>query len=147
MHFKYCSAVNTGTKKHIGIVTQLEENGSVRVKISRNQCEGCKLGDICGVTGDELELMCGNMTNDDVVIGDKVIVEEEQSLEWSAILFCLFLPCVLFLSVVIGLSAVVSILWGCVLGIAVLAVYYGLFYAVGNKLNFNKVNFVIKRFK
>lgn len=136
--------MNTGTKKHIGIVTQLEENGAVRVKISRNQCGGCKLDDICGVTGEELELMCGNMSND-VAIGDKVIVEEEQSLEWRAILFCLFLPCVLFLSVVIGLSSVLSVLWGSVLGIAVLGVYYGLFYAMSNKLKFNKVNFVIKK--
>ena len=138
--------MNTGTKKHIGIVTRIKDNGPVSVKISRNQCDGCKLGDICSVSADdELELMCSNVTDDNLCVGDRVIIEEQQSMEWLAIFYCLFLPCTLFLIAVIGLSVAVSVLCGCVSGVAVLAVYYGTFYAVKDKLKFNKINFVIKK--
>jgi hypothetical protein len=138
--------VNTGTKKHIAVVTQIEGNGSVRVKISRNQCDGCKLGDICSVSSDdELELVCGNVAEENIHIGDRVIIEEQQSMEWIAIFYCLFLPCMLFLSIVIGLTVSVSVLCGCVSGVVALAMYYGLFYMARNKLKFNKINFEIKK--
>ena len=138
--------MNTGTKKHIGIVTRIEDSGSAIVKIYRNQCDGCKLGDICSISGDdELDITFGNVINDNLNVGDRVMIEELQRLEWIAIFLCVFLPCVLFLLAVIGLSEAVSVLCGCISGMIVLAVYYGLFYAVRNRIKFNKINFVIKK--
>lgn len=89
--------------------------------------------------------MCGNVAEENIHIGDRVIIEEQQSMEWIAIFYCLFLPCMLFLLTVVGLTVSVSVLCGCISGVVALAVYYGLFYAVRNKLKFNKINFEIKK--
>ena len=138
--------VDAGMKKHIGVVESIETGGLVRVKISRNQCEGCKLGDMCNVTGeDQLEMECEVADLAELTKGDRVIVEEKQSLEWTAIGWCLFFPFVLFFATVVVVSSIATAMWGVVAGLLVLTAYYGVIYLLGNRLRFNRIKFIVKK--
>ena len=138
--------MEAGTKRHIGLLEKIESGGAVRVKIARNQCDGCKLGDLCSVSADdELEFECESEELENLQVGDRVIVEEKMSLEWTAICYCLFVPFVLFFVSVVLFSSWYSVLIGVVSGIFMLSVYYGIFYMFGNRFKFNKVKFGIRK--
>ena len=140
------SKVEAGIKKHIGVVESIGVGGIVRVKISRNQCEGCKLGDMCNVTGeDELEMECEGADLAELTKGDRVIVEEKQSLEWTAIGWCLFFPFVLFFASVVLVSSLTTAMWGVMVGLLMLVAYYGVIYLLGNRLRFNRIKFIVKK--
>lgn len=131
------------TKEHIGIVTQVGENETIRVKIARNQCDGCKLGEICGVSTDDEVVL--SVSDYKLSVGEKVAIEEVRDLEVRAIWLCLVIPCVAFLAVVIGVSSCVSALAGCLSGLLLLAVYYIGYYQLKGKREIEKVNFKIKK--
>lgn len=73
-----------------------------------SECVGCKLADICKQ--------------------DCVTTEKNHDIEMKAILLCLVIPCVLLLGSVIMFSITLSTLTGCLAGICLLVIYYGLFY-------------------
>lgn len=138
--------MQSGIKRHIGILERIDENNEISVKISRNQCDGCKLGDMCSVSAEDLlKFECDSSDLQDLCLGDKVIVEESQNLEWTAIGLCLFLPFLLFFVVVIWVSSISSVLYGVLGGIAILVAYYGMFYLLRRRLNFNRIKFVVKK--
>lgn len=138
--------MNAGIKRHIGVLEGIESGGTVKVKIARNQCDGCKLGDLCSVSADdELEFVCESEELDRLQIGDRVIIDEKMSLEWVAICFCLFIPFILFFVSVALFSSLYSVLVGVLAGLFLLVAYYGIFYLFGKRMNFNRVKFRIKK--
>ena len=130
-------------KEHIGIVTQVGEDETIRVKIARNQCDGCKLGEICGVSTDDEVVM--SVSDFRPKVGETVLVEEVRDLVVKAIWLCLVIPCVAFLFVVIGISSCFSTLIGCLSGLIMLAVYYTGYYLFKGKKESGKVNFKVKK--
>lgn len=131
------------SKEHIGIVTQVGEDETIRVKIARNQCDGCKLGEMCGVsTDDEVVISVSDFRPN---VGETVAVEEVRDLEVKAIWLCLVIPCITFLVVVIGISTYFSTLMSCLSGLLLLAVYYTGYYFLKGKNEIGKVNFKVKK--
>lgn len=123
--------MEAGNMIHVGEVTALSENGKAKVKVSRNRCDGCKLGELCGVSPeDEMEI---DIKKEQLVVGDKVTIEVTQNLEVRAIWFCLVIPCVLLVSMVSVLSMLFSALVGCIGGIAIVAVYFFAYYMLRGK--------------
>ena len=97
-------------KVHSGTVTGVEKNGSLTVKLSQSQCDGCQLGKLCNVSsGNELILSVATDEAKDLSVGDKVNVEELQNLEHTAIWLCLVLPCAVFLTAVIAVSCIFTL--------------------------------------
>ena len=82
------------------------------MKSSKEECVGCKFAEICK--------------------SDCNSYEKNSGREIRAIILCLILPCILFLSIVIVIAICKSALMGCVLGLISLAVYFGLFYLFKN---------------
>lgn len=74
----------------------------------------------------------------DICKQDCVSTEKEHDKEIKAILLCLVIPCVLLLGSVIIFSILLSTLVGCLAGICLLIIYYGLFYLLKEK-GINKV--------
>ena len=135
-------------KVHSGTVTGVEKNGSLTVKLSQSQCDGCQLGKLCNVSsGNELILSVATDEAKDLSVGDKVNVEELQNLEHTAIWLCLVLPCVVFLTAVSAVSCIFTSLAGCIAGFIVLAIYYGVFYMLKGINKKNRIIFKVKKIK
>lgn len=135
--------METGQLNHKGIITELLGNGNVRVKVSNNQCDGCKLGDLCGVSPeDEMEIA---VKDNFYAVGDKVLVSVVQNLEVRAIWFCLVIPCLLLLTVAIAVSVLVSTLVACLSGIAVLVLYFGAYYLLKGEKEKNTIIYKVKK--
>lgn len=138
--------MEAGKKKHIGIVTELKSEGEVTVKIEREKCEGCKLGEYCNVSSsDELKLTVNRSLMQDLSVGSRVEVEESGDMEVKAIWICLVLPCLLFIMMVLVGSIIVSALAGCMAGILSLVAYYGFYYLFGNKNTKNRINYKVNK--
>lgn len=135
--------MEAGQLNHIGVITEVFDKGNVRVKVSRNQCDGCKLGDLCGVSSeDEMEIVVKDKS---FAVGDKVLVSVVQNLEIRAIWFCLVIPCMLLLSVAIAVSTLVSALAACLSGIAVLVLYFGAYYLLKGKKEKTTIIYKVKK--
>lgn len=130
------------TKDHIGVVTQIGNNDTIRVKIAGNQCDGCKMGELCGISSEnEISVFVFGYKP---AIGERVIVTELRNLEVKAILWCLAIPCIIFLTVVMCVSAFFTTPAGCLSGLAALAVYFIVYYVIQGRKEPKKVNFKIK---
>lgn len=130
------------TKDHIGVVTQIGNNDTIRVKIASNQCDGCKMGELCGISSEnEISVF---VSGHKPAIGERVIVTELRNLEVKAILWCLAIPCIIFLTVVMCVSAFFTTPAGCLSGLVALAVYFIVYYVIQGRKEPKKVNFKIK---
>lgn len=129
-------------KDHIGVVTQIVKDDTIRVKITGNQCDGCKMGELCGISSEnEISVF---VSGHKPAIGERVIVTEQRNLEVKAILWCLVIPCVVFLTVVMCVSAFFTTPAGCLFGLISLAVYFIGYYVIQGRKESKKVNFKIK---
>lgn len=128
--------MDSDVKRHIGIVTGAGSDGTIVVKIDREQCEGCRLGKFCNVT-QENTLSVPVEVGTEITVGSTVSVEENPVAEKKAIWLCLVLPCILFVVSVMAFSSWISSLWGCIIGVFALTVYFGLFYMFGDGVNKN----------
>lgn len=138
--------METGNIKHIGVVTAVDSSGELTVKIARNQCDGCQLGKLCNVSGDdELKVSIPVTEITDYTEGTRVLVEEGQDLEKTAIWLCLVIPCVLFMAIVLAGSILFSAAAGCIAGIVLLVIYYGAFYLLRDKNRYNKIIYKVKK--
>lgn len=132
-------------KRHIGIVTQIVDTSTIKVKIARNQCDGCQLGRLCNVSQeDELEVSVNPSQLSALAVGDHVQVEERQDAEVTAIWLCLVIPCMLFLVSVITVTVIFSPLEGCLAGVVAMIAYFGGFYLLKKKKN-NRIIFTVKK--
>lgn len=135
--------MEVGQLNHIGIITEVLDNGNVRVKVYSNQCDGCKLGDLCGVSPEnEMEIVVSDKS---FAVGDNVLVSVVQNLEVRAIWFCLVIPCLLLFAVVIAVSVLVSALVACLSGIAVLVLYFGAYYLLKGKKEKTTIIYKVKK--
>lgn len=146
MHFQKKNQVEAGKKKHIGIVTELNSEGDVTIKIERDKCEGCRLGEYCNVSSsDELKVVVDSTLVKELSVGTKVEIEETDDMEVEAIWLCLVLPCILFIMVVVGISVIISTLAGCIAGLLSLVAYFGLYYLFGKKNTKNRINYKVNK--
>lgn len=135
-----------GNIKHIGVISAVDSIGELTVKIARNQCDGCQLGKLCNVSSDdELKVKIPIADISKYSEGTRVLVEEDQNLEQTAIWMCLVIPCVLFLMLVMAGSLLFTSLIGCIAGLMSLAIYYGAFYLLRDKIRYNKIIYKVKK--
>ena len=128
---------------HLGIVAGVGQNGSITVKLARNQCDGCKLGELCGISAeDTVEI---KEPEELFYVGEQVEVEEMENLEVKAIFICLVIPCLLLLTVVIFFTHFIQAVYGCMIGILALAAYYGIYYLLLGDKKDKKVLFKVKK--
>lgn len=136
--------MNSDNKKHEGVIIGIEDGGYIVVKIGREQCDGCQLGKLCNVSSDDNIHIPVDDIND-WSEGTRVIIEESTNLEKKAIWICLVIPCLIFMSVVLGISVIFSSLWGCIAGLLSLVVYYGIFYLCRGENRSNRIIYKVKK--
>ncbi len=131
------------SKKHIGVVIEIVNKELLKVKIARNQCEGCKMGDLCGVSSDDEVYAISAGYNPSV--GERVkVVETQNKTEVEAIWWCLFMPCLLLMIVTILTAILVSPFIGCLSGLLSITLYFIIYYILRGKKESKKVSFKIE---
>ena len=127
------------TIEHDGIVTQVAETFIIVTIQSQTACAGCHAKGACGMSEMALKSITAEKPNEDVKIGDKVIVSASTQNAMLSVLLAYIIIAVLALLILAGTSEVLA----ATLSLTTTTVYFIVLYLLRNKFA-QKIKFKVK---
>lgn len=136
----------TNNISHTGKVTHIEGDFVTVHFIQNSACSGCHARALCSGGSSESadRTVVARAYGQKYVVGEEVKVFVSQGLAWSAVRWAFMIPLVIAMVALFSLVPAVGEVWACVGTLAVLAVYYSIFYLLRHKLE-HKVEFTLSR--
>ena len=130
------------TIEHDGIVTQVAETFIIVTIQSQTACAGCHAKGACGMSEMALKSITTEKPNEDVKIGDKVIVSTQNAM--LSVLLAYIVPSILIIAVLaLLILAGTSEVLAATLSLTTTTVYFIVLYLLRNKFA-KKIKFKVK---
>jgi len=115
------------------VVEVLQDRYKIRI-VARSACASCNLKGVCNPS-DQAEKIIDAISNQDLKVHDKVIVELEERLGWKALFYGMLIPFVIMVTVLFTLSAnMKGELLPALIGLASLVPYYLIIHLFRDKI-------------
>lgn len=132
------------TIEHDGIVTQVAETFIIVTIQSQTVCAGCHAKGACGMSEMALKSITAEKPNEDVKIGDKVIVSASTQNAMLSVLLAYIVPSILIIAVLaLLILAGTSEVLAATLSLTTTTVYFIVLYLLRNKFA-QKIKFKVK---
>lgn len=132
------------TIEHDGIVTQVAETFIIVTIQSQTACAGCHSKGACGMSEMALKSITAEKPNEDVKIGDKVIVSASIQNAMLSVLLAYIVPSILIIAVLaLLILAGTSEVLAATLSLTTTTVYFIVLYLLRNKFA-KKIKFKVK---
>ena len=132
------------TIEHDGIVTQVAETFIIVTIQSQTACAGCYAKGACGMSEMALKSITAEKPNEDVKIGDKVIVSASTQNAMLSVLLAYIVPSILIIAVLaLLILAGTSEVLAATLSLTTTTVYFIVLYLLRNKFA-KKIKFKVK---
>ena len=132
------------TIEHDGIVTQVAETFIIVTIQSQTACAGCHAKVACGMSEMALKSITAEKPNEDVKIGDKVIVSASTQNAMLSVLLAYIVPSILIIAVLaLLILAGTSEVLAATLSLTTTTVYFIVLYLLRNKFA-KKIKFKVK---
>ena len=132
------------TIEHDGIVTQVAETFIIVTIQSQPACAGCHAKGACGMSEMALKSITTEKPNEDVKIGDKVIVSASTQNAMLSVLLAYIVPSILIIAVLaLLILAGTSEVLAATLSLTTTTVYFIVLYLLRNKFA-KKIKFKVK---
>ncbi len=132
------------TIEHDGIVTQVAETFIIVTIQSQTACAGCHAKGVCGMSEMALKSITAEKPNEDVKIGDKVIVSASTQNAMLSVLLAYIVPSILIIAVLaLLILAGTSEVLAATLSLTTTTVYFIVLYLLRNKFA-KKIKFKVK---
>ena len=132
------------TIEHDGIVTQVAETFIIVTIQSQTTCAGCHAKGACGMSEMALKSITAEKPNEDVKIGDKVIVSASTQNAMLSVLLAYIVPSLLIIAVLaLLILAGTSEVLAATLSLTTTTVYFIVLYLLRNKFA-KKIKFKVK---
>ena len=132
------------TIEHDGIVTQVAETFIIVTIQSQTACAGCHAKGTCGMSEMALKSITAEKPNEDVKIGDKVIVSASTQNAMLSVLLAYIVPSILIIAVLaLLILAGTSEVLAATLSLTTTTVYFIVLYLLRNKFA-KKIKFKVK---
>ena len=132
------------TIEHDGIVTQVAETFIIVTIQSQTACAGCPAKGACGKSEMALKSITAEKPNEDVKIGDKVIVSASTQNAMLSVLLAYIVPSILIIAVLaLLILAGTSEVLAATLSLTTTTVYFIVLYLLRNKFA-KKIKFKVK---
>lgn len=132
------------TIEHDGIVTQVADAFIIVTIQSQTACAGCHAKGACGMSEMTLKSITAEKPNEDIKIGDKVIVSASSQNAMLSVLLAYIVPSILMIAILalLVLTGVSEVL-AATLSLTAMAVYFIVIYLLRNKFA-KKIKFKVK---
>ena len=131
------------TIEHDGIVTQVAETFIIVTIQSQTACAGCHAKGACGMSEMALKSITAEKPNEDVKIGDKVIVSASTQNAMLSVLLAYIVPSILIIVLALLILAGTSEVLAATLSLTTTTVYFIVLYLLRNKFA-KKIKFKVK---
>ena len=132
------------TIEHDGIVTQVAETFIIVTIQNQTACAGCHAKGACGMSEMALKSITAEKPNEDVKIGDKVIVSASTQNAMLSVLLAYIVPSILIIAVLaLLILAGTSEVLAATLSLTTTTVYFIVLYLLRNKFA-KKIKFKVK---
>ena len=132
------------TIEHSGIVTQVADTFIIVTIQSQTACAGCHAKGACGMSEMALKSITAEKPNEDVKIGDKVIVSASTQNAMLSVLLAYIVPSILIIAVLaLLILAGTSEVLAATLSLTTTTVYFIVLYLLRNKFA-KKIKFKVK---
>jgi len=132
------------TIEHDGIVTQVTETFIIVAIQSQTACAGCHAKGACGMSEMTLKSITAEKPNEEVKIGDKVIIYASTQNAMLSVLLAYIVPSVLIIAILtILILAGISEILAATLSLTATTVYFIVLYLLRNKFT-EKIKFKVK---
>lgn len=138
---KFFKIMSNGVS-HDGIVTDIQgRNVTVRF-VQSSACSGCHARHMCTSGESQQREVVAECWGHSFQVGDAVTISVSHQLARNAMWYAFGLPALLVLVALFPLISLVGEMWACLAELALIAIYYTVFYLFRNKLQRN-VCFVV----
>ena len=132
------------TIEHDGIVTQVADTFIIVTIQNQTACAGCHAKGACGMSEMALKSITAEKPNEDVKIGDKVIVSASTQNAMLSVLLAYIVPSILIIAVLaLLILAGTSEVLAATLSLTTTTVYFIVLYLLRNKFA-KKIKFKVK---
>lgn len=90
--------------EHTGVVVKVTDRNYLVAIESEQKCEGCAAAFLCNRDNDNRQLIARNRKMPVLAIGDRISISISSALTWKAILYCIVVPLLLLLAVIVAVS-------------------------------------------
>ena len=130
----YNNMINNSIK-HDGKIVEVSEGKAIAEIMVSEACGTCQAKGLCRTNGKKINVEVSLSNGENIAVGDEVQVAFTPKLALSSVLLAYVLPLLIMFAIMFGVIAATNNQdAGCLIGLAVLPIYYTILYAMRNKL-------------